>query len=251
MPPRRDKKRRVLAQMSETELQDEHSQIINKDGTRRQRPPKASRKQFDARVDLAIRMLIMCFSKRDIERAFAERFSISPRSTWRYLSAARKRMRWLADKDHEDCVAEATETWGRRLRESSSKCSDVDKALRECDEKIRATEEVIEGLSGEVSLGPAERAELNQAITAREHAVAQYERLMSQRPMFDRNIVESRREIDRLLGTHAPIKVARTDTAGNDVVQPLNQNEADAELEMLIDKYGVPVGGDFGDSAES
>lgn len=90
------------------------------------------------------------------------------------------------------------------------------------------------------------RSELNQALEDhRGDSYLFWMNILEKKLGTLRDQIRARENLDKLLGTHAPIKTANTDTTGRDVPEPktLSAGEIDAILQAAQSRQAPPAAG--------
>ena len=127
------------------------------------------------------------------------------------------------------------------MQESESTIAREMKQLESARQSLQQAEEVLDlgdGVSGE---------EKEIAILRRAAAIKIMDH--SRRSLYNsrRESMECRREMDKLLGCHAPVKHANTTKDGDDVdtpasIEPITQEQEDAEWNELLDTLNARGG---------
>lgn len=172
-------------------------------------------------VDQIIKLLVLDTRpgeiKRIMVRTYPDKFKVT-RSVEQYIAVARKRVGTVLAQTPEESLAKSVEFWAEKKRTFESNAAGLRRQVAEAEAKLASEKEPA-----------AVRALLRKLKGAKRELQVQLQWSMN-----------AQREIDRLIGNHAPYRVARTTTDGKDVDrpavdrEPLTAEEGLAELQEML-----------------
>lgn len=182
-------------------------------------------------ITAARAMLHMGYTTGDIKRHFRENYGVGYRQTHRYIRHARDRNLEHLNKTADQHLADSVADWQKMRHEA-------EETIRRCRRQMAEAENVQRNQSAILS-SPNASEEAQIAASA---AMAECRKLIDAlgRQMASARITiqRTRQEMDRLLGNHAPMKVAQTTKDGRDVAKAADGPEP-AEPAKTIDELAA------------
>lgn len=208
-------------------------------GLPRQRRRKLERHEADAVVEYARTLLIMDVNRCDMKREIGKKFNLDPRSSERYITLAGRRNHTHLGESADESLAKSLGYWSRKKQQSEQRLQRelgieqrANRSLELCDADFERLREQATDDKPLIEQFEAVEMRRSNAISLREQA---------RKAMFTAEMVskEAQREIDRLKGNHAPLKIAKTDSKGEDIpepIEPTTQEAVDQELREILDQ---------------
>ena len=203
------------------------------------RPGNCSPEEWESRVEQTRGWIRLGFRDGEIKKKGSAEWGIKPRSVDKYLTSARKRNREYTGVPEDQNLAESLAYWTKKLQEHEillqaefRRYLDASKTHDKTAEEVSRIQE-----SGEATVSTERLEILEMRLENASKAITQ-----ARAGMWSHNqsSKDCRREIDRLLGVHAPIKHAETTKGGQDVNKPAGEpvtlKAADEEIAELLEK---------------
>ncbi|MCC7422551.1 MAG: hypothetical protein IT428_19905 [Planctomycetaceae bacterium] len=198
--------------------------------------PEAERAAVrEQRVEDVRKLMILHHSDGDIKRMLAVKWDVKPRYVERYLCVARARNREALGRDEVACRADSIGWWTEKLSEKEAQLRaaqvDFNNATITADRARRA----IQSKEGDWEEAKKALREANNLKKRARYVMREIEPLL----------IQYQNAIDRLLGNHAPVKVAQTTKDGKDVAKPAEPVDPAKEIDDLFrslgERCGVPT----------
>ena len=192
------------------------------EGRRRKLTPE-KRKARNQRIEEVRTLMSLNYSDGDLKRMLAERWAkvlpdgtrkpMRPRSVEQYLTVARERQRELLGRPAPDARADSLDFWRRKQQEAQGRAAQGREEMRLAQESIKKAEAVLDDHKAKDEAKEIAAIRLKAAVTRQDHA---------RRTIWaaEQQVREDQGVIDKLLGNHAPVKLARTTPEGEAVDKP-------------------------------
>lgn len=192
---------------------------LNARGKPRKVAPHRTKAEQHAIIEQIRRMLVLGMTDGEIRRKISEEQKMKRQSVIPYITAARKRNREFLGTSNDDNLADSLGYWTRKKQEAEQMLGVARKGIADAEAMLK-----------DESDKDAPDAELYDAINAR---IEGLRKTVYAQEQFSR---DAQREIDRLKGTHAPIRVETRN-------QNANLNVGDMSADQLTDmmkRIGFP-----------
>jgi hypothetical protein len=198
--------------------------------------PRCTAEQLEERIEFVRSLIRLNFGVGDVKRMASKRFGVKRKTVQAYLSYARERNRSILDATEDQALADSLLYWSRKQQDCEATIQREKLLQAKSIEVLRSAEKEIDELeTGRTPDNPqTERLEILEmrkrtAVKLIDHA---------RRACFtsEQGSRDAQDRIDRLRGNLAPIKLARTTKAGDDIDDPTKREPAtvaDANREIV------------------
>jgi hypothetical protein len=164
-----------------------------------------------------------------------------PRSVERYITIAWRRQREFIGESADDSLASSIGYWAGKKQNAEFRIDReqaienmANRSLERCEKDFDTLREMVTEDNPLTERFEAVEMRRRNAIALREQA---------RRAIFASEMIskDAQREIDRLKGNHAPLKIAKTDSKGQDIpepepIEPVTVQAAEEELKGLVEQ---------------
>lgn len=207
-------------------------------GTPRLKAARLLRGEADQLIEQIRGLLRLNFTKGDIKRhvrQLREKRGVVPlsnKTVEKYISHARKRNLQILDLNEDEALADSIALWSRKQQEAEAESGRAKEMLRRQETSYDAAEQERDEAETDAARELAEKS-LQRIARVMEH-------LRRTITTAELTVQSCQDRIDRLRGNHAPVKIARTNTKGEDVdvppPQPATVEKANDVLRDLVEK---------------
>lgn len=193
---------------------------LNARGQPRKRAQQRTKGEQHAITEQVRRMLVLGMTDGEIRRKVSEEQKMKRRSVIPYITLARKRNREFLGTSNDDNLADSLGYWTRKKQEAEQMLGAARKGISDAEAMLK-----------DESDKDAPDAELFDALNNR---IEGLRKTVYAQEQFSR---DAQREIDKLKGTHAPIRVETRN-------QNANLNVGDMSPDQLTDmmrRIGMPA----------
>lgn len=199
-------------------------------------PKKRRRRPTDEQnrvIEQTRHLLTINFTTGDAKRALMAQCDLSRRQAMRYIALARARNREAVGKTDAQAKSDSVGFWARKQQKAEDLIAKETARVTEA----HATIFEAQGVLADDSLTEAAHAIATVRLEAANKTLETARRLIAG---AEHRSMTCQEHIDNLLGTRAPLKVAATNAAGQDiqprpVPEPMTMEDVDAEIHALCE----------------